>query len=272
MIVRISDEITVNGVTEYSYRKNWYAPDVGPIIYRKYTQNWSDITISQELVSFSLIVNLTDYDKLSPIGSWWKYSYIYPSGQNDFSVSITKITSGPYIGKLRMGDWYEYHPTGTEIRWMVYDIFEENAILYEESGQAYDPPLVVNINELVHELECFVNCSVYPGFYSKPNYMRKEEKITVLAGTFYDILIEFNIDSEKGYPPNSSNYIYGLDPVKVPYAVTHIRWKAKNIGLVKCVDIDSETGEIMHQYELKSSYVPSPSKATPWIPLLLVDE
>ena len=138
------------------------------------------------------IVDLTDYDKMLPVGSWWKYSYIYPSEQNDFTVSITKITSGPYIGKLRKGDWYEYHPNGTEIRWMVYDIFEENAILYEESGQTYDPPLVINTNDYVTELECFLNCSVYPGMDINPlpeAYVRREEKITVPAGTFYDILV-----------------------------------------------------------------------------------
>jgi hypothetical protein len=49
-------EYKSNGVvTGYAYNKIWYAPDVGPIIYRYYTQNWASTTLSQELVSFSIV-------------------------------------------------------------------------------------------------------------------------------------------------------------------------------------------------------------------------
>ena len=47
-------EITENGATEYEYEETIYAPDVGPIIYRDYTENWTNVTFSQELVSFSI--------------------------------------------------------------------------------------------------------------------------------------------------------------------------------------------------------------------------
>lgn len=55
--IRVRDlfEITQDGVTEYEYEKHWLAPDVGPIIYRDYTDNWESVDFSQELVSFSNI-------------------------------------------------------------------------------------------------------------------------------------------------------------------------------------------------------------------------
>jgi hypothetical protein len=42
-----------NSSTKYEYEKVWLAPDVGPIIYRDYTENWSSVTYSQELQCFS---------------------------------------------------------------------------------------------------------------------------------------------------------------------------------------------------------------------------
>ena len=54
IIVQEFNEATEGGVTENEYKKTWYAPDVGPIIYRKYTENWASPTFSQELVSFSI--------------------------------------------------------------------------------------------------------------------------------------------------------------------------------------------------------------------------
>ena len=52
--VREYNEITDGGITEYGYEKKWYAPDVGLVIDRNYTGNWSSFKFSQELVSFSI--------------------------------------------------------------------------------------------------------------------------------------------------------------------------------------------------------------------------
>lgn len=49
-------EVTESGATEYEYEETIYAPDVGPISYKRYTENWTSITFSQELVSFSISV------------------------------------------------------------------------------------------------------------------------------------------------------------------------------------------------------------------------
>jgi PKD repeat protein len=54
-------EMTENGATEYEYEETIYAPDVGPIIYRDYTENWTNVTFSQELVSFSVYNLAADF-------------------------------------------------------------------------------------------------------------------------------------------------------------------------------------------------------------------
>ncbi len=38
-----------------TYRRKWLAPDIGPVMYKKYTDNWASVKISQELTSFSNI-------------------------------------------------------------------------------------------------------------------------------------------------------------------------------------------------------------------------
>jgi len=52
--VRAFNEITVGNQTEYEYEKEWFAPDIGPVIYRDYAENWSSVKFSQELVSYSI--------------------------------------------------------------------------------------------------------------------------------------------------------------------------------------------------------------------------
>ncbi len=53
VVLREMSETTINGVKDYRYEKTWYAPDVGPIVYRRYSSNWETVYFSQELVSFS---------------------------------------------------------------------------------------------------------------------------------------------------------------------------------------------------------------------------
>jgi hypothetical protein len=52
--VRTLGESTEGDATVYEYEKTIYAPGVGPIIYRDYTENWITLDFSQELVSFSI--------------------------------------------------------------------------------------------------------------------------------------------------------------------------------------------------------------------------
>ena len=46
-----------NGVVTYEYAKFWYAPEVGLVIDREYTENWASTTYSDELVSFSIVTS-----------------------------------------------------------------------------------------------------------------------------------------------------------------------------------------------------------------------
>jgi hypothetical protein len=53
IIVRQLDEMTRNGSTEYTYRKHWLAPDVGPVMYNKYGQGWKGVRKSQKLIEWT---------------------------------------------------------------------------------------------------------------------------------------------------------------------------------------------------------------------------
>ena len=53
--VRQLDEITVSGFTTYNYRRYWLAPDIGPVKYTKYSNNWEQIDTDQKLVAYSLV-------------------------------------------------------------------------------------------------------------------------------------------------------------------------------------------------------------------------
>jgi len=53
--VRELNEMTLGNQTEYEYEKHWYAPSVGPVIYRDYAASWSSVNFSQELVSYTII-------------------------------------------------------------------------------------------------------------------------------------------------------------------------------------------------------------------------
>lgn len=52
--VRMLDEVTKNSVPDTAYRRIWFAPKVGPIVYEKYLTNWSSVTISQKLIAYTV--------------------------------------------------------------------------------------------------------------------------------------------------------------------------------------------------------------------------
>jgi hypothetical protein len=52
--LRQLDEATENSITDTDYRRIWFAPNVGPIVYEKYTTNWGSVTISQRLIDFTV--------------------------------------------------------------------------------------------------------------------------------------------------------------------------------------------------------------------------
>ncbi len=66
--VRVLYEVTENNRIEYEYEKFWYAPDVGPVLYGNYTENWASLQFKQELKRYS--VNSEGYNVTSEL--WTK--------------------------------------------------------------------------------------------------------------------------------------------------------------------------------------------------------
>jgi len=52
--VRQLDETTISGMTTNEYRRYWLAPDIGPVRYTKYGNNWKGTKKDQKLVAYSL--------------------------------------------------------------------------------------------------------------------------------------------------------------------------------------------------------------------------
>ena len=53
--MRVLEEMTQNSVkTQVGWRKEWYAPNIGPVVYEKYDADWGSATMTQELIGFSV--------------------------------------------------------------------------------------------------------------------------------------------------------------------------------------------------------------------------
>ena len=105
------------------------------------------------------------------------------------------------------------------------------------------------------------------------NYVTIIDTITVQAGTFYDVLVTFGL--VEGTLPNIFNAQFGIDSILVPYGVSGIEWYAKDIGLIKAMDINTNSidssAEIEFVYELsKINTVPSPHVIYLLVPGLLL--
>ena len=60
--LRQLDETTIDGTTEYGYYRYWYAPNVGPIRYTKYSADLQTIHLNQELVSNPVTIRESQLD------------------------------------------------------------------------------------------------------------------------------------------------------------------------------------------------------------------
>ena len=210
-------------------------------------------------------INLADYfyttKASASVGSSWTYTYLYPAedelnppGIKEFTVNVTEEPSGTDECNLRAGDWIEHHISDPDIIWFIYHQKDDEIFWCEFKGQIIDPPLLLSQN---HELDCYESCTTYPNF-NKKWYLRRIPEMTVPAGTFYDVVVFFDIDESKECNPQSANFIFGLDPVEVPCNVTGVVWMARDIGLIAAVDIDTTTGNLGFRYELKNTNLPIP--------------
>jgi hypothetical protein len=194
-------------------------------------------------------IKLSDYWFSRGLGDSWTYEYTQPSGVADFTVAITLETKGDYEGKYRMGDYRD--PYGTPYFQIVY--FDNDFLyLYYDSkhNTTLDPPARIPITQ---ELETMVPNPVGPD--NDIWYFKKLSQLTVPAGTYYDVLLKIDLDTN--YRPNSANTYFGL-PETIPYGVTHAEWSARHVGTLQDMDFDAQSGVQWDTYALKST------NAKPW--------
>lgn len=194
-------------------------------------------------------IKLSDYWFSRGLGDSWTYGYTQPPGVPDFNVAITLVTEGVYSGKYRIGDYRD--PYGTPYYQIVY--FDNNFLyLYYDSkhNETFDPPAQIPITQ---ELETMVPNPANPntGLW----YFKKLSKLTVPAGTYYDVLLK--IDLDMNYGRNSANIFFGL-PETIPYGVGHADWSARHVGILQDADFSALTGVQWDTYVLKST------NAKPW--------
>ena len=190
-------------------------------------------------------INILPYYVTGNVGDYWTYAYVTPTGVPDFTFTLTQITSGPYTGKYRLGD-------GTDNQ--IFDSDASGITVYEIGGTVYSPPFKINA---LQPLEVVFD-SPNPDDACCPWYLQKlGSSLTVLAGTFNDVLIQFALDKTFG-GPTKANDEFGLDHNAVPYGVTHVSWMAAGIGEIQNRDYD-EVGNELYEYQLKASSVPVPA-------------
>jgi hypothetical protein len=197
-------------------------------------------------------IKLSDYWISKGLGDIWTYGYTQPGGVPDFTVATTLITEGQYKEKYRQGDFR--YPDGST-SYMI--IFIDNNFLYlyydSKSNTTFIPPAQIPNTQ---PLETLVPNLGNPG-NPQTNFwfFKRLAKITVPAGTYYDVLLK--IDLDKNFPRNNANIFFGL-PDTITYGVTHADYSARHVGIVQDMDFDANTGAQGNTYELKST------NAKPW--------
>ena len=81
----------------------------------------------------------------------------------------------------------------------------------------------------MQQLNALVN--PFPDGAEHVHVFQKLASLTVLAGTFNDILVHITLTKDFG--PGSAHAEFGLDPVAFPYQVTHVVWMAAGIGEIQ---------------------------------------
>jgi hypothetical protein len=193
-------------------------------------------------------INILPYYATGHVGDYWTYTYTYyptTPKPDDFTITLTQVA-----GKYRLGDGMDY---------FIYDSDASGATVYEKNGIVYSPPVKINALQPLDEVvdSPFLEDACCPWYFQKLG-----SSLTVLAGTFDDVLIQFALDKNFG-GPTSANQEFVLDPAVVPYGVTHVSWMAAGIGEIQNRDYD-EYGNMLYEYQLKATSVPLPA------PLLLL--
>ena len=189
-------------------------------------------------------------------GDYYVYSYDTPGGTPDFTVILTQVTTGSFAGNYRLGD-FQLVGKGTDWRIMEWDA---TGITIHETGLAgvLSPPLIIDALQPLETLINFpINGSLYQELVNYWHYKELDTSVTVPAGTFTDVLLNFVFDETVG--PNDVNAYFDLDPTTVPYGITEVTWLAAGVGEIQVADINAATGEVVSLYQLKATSVPLPA-------------
>jgi hypothetical protein len=201
-------------------------------------------------------INILPYYVAGNVGDFWTYAFISPQGQDDFTAYLTRVTSGLLAGKYRLGNYMDIIDSPHE-QYFIFDLYAGGINVYATELGVLPQPVTINA---VQKLDAVVP-SPFPGDTS-PWYFQKIPSLTVLAGTFHDVLVHISLGT---FGPTKANTTFGLD--NLSQGVTHVEWMAAGRGKIQDRDYNDQ-GDILFEYQLKDTSV---SSFNPAIPLLLLD-
>lgn len=203
-------------------------------------------------------INILDY-QLTKVGAWGKYSYTTPPGFAGFALTLTRVASGPYAGKYRIGDYHT--PDPTIATWRIFDWSADRSLMniYADSLKSYSPPRTI---PAVNNIEILIPSPFEDNIYW---YFEKVPSYDVPAGRFTNGLAWIVFDENFG--PNSVNTDLGLN--FVPFGVTGITWYAPGIGEIANKNVDAASGATSFSYQLSAYGLGRGPGAA--VPLLLLD-
>jgi hypothetical protein len=184
-------------------------------------------------------IDLSTYMMTTP-GQWNQFKVSVPTGYDPFKVYCTMVTSGPFAGKLRVGDYLAFDEG--QLEWMIRDYDATKMYVYDSNWGTFDPPL--ELPRLV-TLDKVVPHAFEPGIFW---YYKIVPSITLPAGTFQNVLAWVVLDSQ--YPPNKVNTQLGLGGVK--YGVTAVDWYSQQVADLGSQDVDAATGNLISEYWLQA--------------------
>ena len=200
---------------------------------------WSLVSFLPLAQAHAADIDLHDY-WMTTTGQWSRFSYSYPPGFPDITVTLTVERSGDYVGKYRIGNFIT--PDPSRYQWMIFDWDATGMILYATSSGKLDQPAhlprVVPLDQLIdNPLETDIAW-----------YFIKLNSFTVPGGTFQDVLVWFNLDKTTG--PNPVNAQYGLS--SLPWGITGVAWYGRGVGQLQELDVDAGTGATQWLFALQA--------------------